>query len=69
MNNLENIKQMDLSHRIYLMEELWNSFKYEQDSITSPQWHKDILDNRKRAYINGEIKTKSLNEVKKCFNK
>ena len=51
------------------MEEIWSSFKYKQDFITSPHWHKDILDKRKKEYKNGNLKTKSLDEIKSFFNK
>ena len=69
MNNLKNIKSLDLSQRLHLMEEIWSSFKYEQDYITSPHWHKDILDKRKKEYKSGNLKTKTLDEIKSFFNK
>ena len=69
MKYFKSIQELDLSQRIYLMEELWDSFKYESDSLTSPLWHRDILQKRKEAYSKGKIKTKTLEEVKEFFSK
>ena len=61
---IKDVKNLDLPQRIYMMEELWDSFKYEDTSITSPLWHKNILDSRAKDYKDGKIKTVSLDEVK-----
>ena len=54
---------MPLAERMHLMEQLWDSFKYE----APPSWHKDVLDKRKERYDNGELKLISLYELKQSY--
>ncbi len=47
MNTLE-IERMSTIDRLQAMEALWDSFMREKSEIDSPEWHRDILENRKR---------------------
>jgi len=53
MNTLE-IKKMSTIERLQVMEALWNSFMEEKSEIESPEWHRDILEERKRKIKNGK---------------
>ncbi len=65
--SLSDINQMPLAERIHLMEQLWDSFKYETKDIKPPLWHKDVLDNRKERYENGELNLILLDELKQSY--
>jgi len=65
--SLSDINNMPLAERIYLMEQLWDSFKYEAKDVEPPSWHKDILDKRKECYDNGELNLISLDELKQSY--
>jgi len=47
MNTLE-IEEMSTIDRLQAMEALWDSFLREKSEIDSPEWHRDILENRKK---------------------
>ena len=62
--SLSDIQNMPLEERLYLMEQLWDSFKYEKQDVAPPLWHKDVLSERKQQYQNGELELISLEALK-----
>jgi putative addiction module component (TIGR02574 family) len=42
-----DIQKMSVQDRLEIMEAIWESFSYERREIDSPDWHRDILENRK----------------------
>ena len=46
--NITEISKMSKLERLQTMEALWDSLIRETPEIESPEWHRDILDSRKR---------------------
>ena len=67
MNTIE-IKKMSTIERLQAMEALWDSLMDEESEIESPQWHRDILEERKRKIENGKAEFISLEELKATRN-
>ena len=44
-----DFKNMNVQDRLRAMEALWDSFLTEETTLESPDWHKDILENRKKS--------------------
>ena len=63
MNTLD-IKEMSTIERLQIMEALWDALLYEGTEIESPEWHRDILDERKGEIESGNTKFISLEELK-----
>jgi len=63
MNTIE-IRKMSTIERLQAMEALWDSLLYEESEIESPEWHRDILEERKRKIENGKAEFISLEELK-----
>ena len=63
MNTLE-IKKMSTIERLQVMEALWDSFMKEESEIESPEWHRDILEERKRKIKNVRAEFISLEELR-----
>jgi len=63
MNTLE-VKQMDTVQRLRLMEEIWDSLLYDEADIESPEWHKDILSDRKKKIEEGKAEFVSIKELR-----
>ena len=61
--SLNDIYNLPASEKLHLIEQLWD--RLDDADIVSPNWHKEVLDDRKRRYDNGEVKTISLEEFKK----
>ena len=62
--SINDIKEMPIQERMQLMEALWNSFVYD-DATSSPQWHKNILENRTKTMQKEGVKTYTLDELRK----
>ena len=60
---LTEIKKMSTIERLQAMEKLWDSLCNE-DEIESPEWHKDILQERKKKIEKGEAEYISLEDLK-----
>ncbi|MCF6154725.1 MAG: cysteine methyltransferase [Candidatus Brocadia sp.] len=59
---LTEIEKMSTIERLQVMEELWDSLCKEE--IESPEWHKDILKERKKKIEKGDVEYISLEDLK-----
>ncbi len=48
------LKDMSLNEKLAAMESLWEDLTRIPESIESPVWHKDILDERRRRLAQGQ---------------
>ena len=48
------LKDMTLHEKLAAMELLWEDLARSPESIESPTWHKDILDERRQRIADGE---------------
>ena len=48
------LKDMTLQEKLAAMELLWEDLARSPESIESPPWHKDILDERRRLVAEGK---------------
>ena len=62
--SINDIKDMPIQERMQLMEALWNSFVYDE-ATSSPQWHKNILEARTEMMQKEDVKTYTLDELRK----
>ena len=58
------IKKMSMIERLQTMEALWDSIIYEGFRIESPEWHREIIEERKREMKNGEAEFISIDKLK-----
>jgi len=50
--------------RLQAMEELWDAICHDESMLEPPQWHKNILSNRKQKIQSGTAKFVTLEELK-----
>ncbi len=62
--NIIDIKKMSTIERLQAMEALWDSLLYEDTEIESPEWHRDILDERIAKVESGKANFISLEKMK-----
>lgn len=67
MNTID-IKKMSTIERLQAMEALWDSLLYEDTEIESPEWHRDILDERIAKIESGKAKFISIEKLKASRN-
>ena len=67
MNTID-IKKMSTIERLQAMEALWDSLLYEDTEIESPEWHRDVLDERIAKIESGKAKFISIERLKASRN-
>ena len=58
------IKKMSRIERLQAMEALWDSLVDEESEVESPEWHRDILDERRRKIETGKAEFISIEELR-----
>jgi putative addiction module component (TIGR02574 family) len=67
--NRSEIKKMTVAERLQAMEAIWDSLLYDKEEIKTPEWHQEILEDRKEKIKNGTAKFISLSELKAIHTK
>ncbi len=55
---------MSTDERLQMMEAIWDSLLYEEAEIKFPEWHRDILAERKKIIETGNAEYISIGELK-----
>jgi len=67
--SIDEIKQLDITERIILVEEIWDSIAKEQDSLGLSEYEKNILDERLLSLENNSGNLISWDEMKAKIRK
>ncbi len=57
-------KKMSRAERLATMEALWDSLVEEEGEIESPEWHREVLEERKRKIEGGQAEFISLEKLR-----
>ena len=58
------IERMSVTERLQAMDQIWDSLNRSGDEIPSPDWHQDVLADRKARVQSGEAKFLTLAELR-----
>jgi putative addiction module component (TIGR02574 family) len=58
------IEKMSVTERLQAMDQLWDSLNRSGDEVPSPDWHQDVLADRKARVQSGEAKFLTLAELR-----
>ena len=61
---IAEISKMSVLERLQTMEALWDSLTREPSEIKSPEWHEEILSDRKEKIESGNADFISLEDLK-----
>jgi hypothetical protein len=50
------LKEMSLQEKLAVMELLWEDLARSPESVESPTWHKDVLDERRQRIAEGNAR-------------
>ena len=64
MIELSELEKMSVTERLQVMDQLWYSLTRNADEIPSPDWHQDILADRKARAQRGEAKFLTLDQLR-----
>lgn len=59
-----DIERMSVTERLQAMDQLWDSLNRDGDEISSPDWHRDILADRKARAQRGDSKFLTLDQLR-----
>jgi putative addiction module component (TIGR02574 family) len=62
--SVADIQRMPLSEKLQIMEALWEDLRSHVEESSIPDWHKELLDDRRKAVEAGKEKVLDWNEVK-----
>lgn len=55
VQTIPTIEEMTPGQRVELMEALWKAMSRKPEEIESPDWHREVLEERRKAVENGEV--------------
>jgi putative addiction module component (TIGR02574 family) len=58
------LKALSVAEKVQLLESVWDSLCEKTGDVRSPEWHRAVLEERKRRLESGEAKIVSWNEAK-----
>lgn len=58
------LDEMSVEDKILMMEALWDSLTPDPTKLSSPDWHREILEERQRKIDSGDAVFLSLDELK-----
>ncbi|MFE8032649.1 addiction module protein [Thiohalocapsa marina] len=58
------LDKMSVEEKLQTIELLWDSLAGNEDSVPSPDWHREVLEERTRQIESGEAGFISLEELK-----
>ena len=50
------LHEMTLTEKLQLMEALWEDLSRNADALESPDWHREVLEERERRIASGEAR-------------
>lgn len=62
--NIE-IESLSVPERLALVDRIWSSLHSNPSNVPSPDWHKELLEERVRRLESGEATVSPLADVKK----
>ena len=63
------LSEMSLSEKLQVMEALWDDLSRNADTLESPEWHRDVLEERERRIASGEARFTDWEEAKADIRK
>jgi putative addiction module component (TIGR02574 family) len=62
--SITEIRELPLHQKLQMMEVLWEDLRSHTEGAAVPQWHKDLLDARRKAVEAGQEEILDWDEVK-----
>jgi hypothetical protein len=61
------IDRMSMPEGLRAMEQLWDALARDAGEIPSPEWHRDVLAERRARAERGEAKFLTLDQLRSCL--
>ena len=65
--SITEIRELPLNEKLQIMEALWDDLRSRAEGVPVPEWHKDLLDARRKAVKGGQEDILEWNDVKRSL--
>jgi hypothetical protein len=62
--SIAEVKQLPFEEKLQIMEVIWEEMRAQADRVSVPQWHKDLLDDRRKAVAEGREEILDWDSIK-----
>jgi putative addiction module component (TIGR02574 family) len=66
---LTEIRKLPVKEKLQIMEALWEDLRSQVQEEAVPEWHKELLDNRRKAVEEGREQVLDWDQVKDSLGK
>jgi hypothetical protein len=63
------LSELTLSQKLDLMEAIWDDLARDEQTLESPDWHEEVLNDREQALASGEVAVSVWAEAKDRIRK
>lgn len=63
--DIDDILKLPVDERLEIIERIWESVQQDDEYMETPEWHREILEERFQKHKNNLTEGKSWEEVKK----
>jgi putative addiction module component (TIGR02574 family) len=67
MIEAREIERMSIAERLQTMEQIWDSLYRNAENVSSPDWHGEVLADRKARAESGEARFLTLDQLRSRF--
>lgn len=67
--SIAEIRKLSVREKLRIMEAIWEDLSANAANVPVPQWHKDVLDTRRKAVEAGREKILDWDDVKKSLKR
>ena len=58
------LKKMTVPEKLDVIERVWESLRSDEEKFESPEWHRDVLESRKKLHAVGKARFSPWSEAK-----
>jgi putative addiction module component (TIGR02574 family) len=62
--SIVEIRQLPLAEKLQIMEAIWEELRAQAEQISVPPWHKELLDERRKAVEEGREQVSDWDSIK-----
>jgi len=67
--SISEINKMTVQERLTVMEQIWDSLCHEKEELPSPQWHEQVVEERKRIMDSPEARFLTMEQLRERYRK
>ncbi len=62
--SIAEVKQLPLAEKLQIMEAIWEDLRAQAERVSVPQWHRELLDERRKAIDEGREELLDWDSIK-----